>query len=139
MDPKSFSGAKATLIIVSLLLGILTWSAGAFDILKERELVTIGGGCTSDTRQVEKLSNTLKFKPKGALRAIPFAIFVSFFYPIIAAWMIKLCGGLKVWAYRGKAEQWDDELKLLLGAFWPLTLVSCIIVYSFLGIIHRVF
>jgi len=139
MDPKKCTGAKTTLIVASLLLGILTWFVGAFDIVKEKKMVPVGGGCRYNARQVEKLKNTLKFKPNGALKSIPLGFLVAFLYPIIAAWIIKFCEVLKVWAYRGECEKWDEETKLILAAFCPLTLVSCIIIYSFLATIHRVF
>jgi hypothetical protein len=80
-----------------------------------------------------------RFKSVDSIKSILIGLIVSILYPIIAAGVIGLCEAMKNWAYCGKIKRWTQAKRLSLGALWPITLVFCIIVYSFLGIINRVF
>ena len=139
MDPKTHSAAKGFLIFISLLVGLLAWSILAFDITEQTKRVTIGGGCAGEKQEVEKVTHRPEFNLKGSLIGVPIGLFVAFLYPVIAALIIRLCEEMKSWAYCGQVEEWDRDFQLFLGAFWPLTLICCIIVCLFLGIIHRIF
>ena len=64
---------------------------------------------------------------------------VSLVYTVVAGMVVSLCEGMKSIAYRGQSERWSDGSRIVLGAVWPLTLVCCTIVYTFLAVIHRLF
>ena len=71
-----------------------------------------------------------------------FGLGISLFYVFIAAKAMRFCVWLRQWAHVGSTEspfQWDDDQLVLFGAIWPLTLVFCLIVYVFLGVLHRAF
>jgi hypothetical protein len=53
---------------------------------------------------------------------------------------VPACEDLKRWAYLGEPIiYWTRTERAVFGAFWPLTLPCCLIVYVFLGIINRIY
>ncbi len=66
-------------------------------------------------------------------------IATSLLYPVLGAFAIKLCEGVRSWAYKATIQNWSDQQRLLFGAFWPVTVLFSLIVYMYLGIIHRLF
>ena len=66
-------------------------------------------------------------------------ILASLAYPFVGAFVIWLCERLKSWAYMNQCEKWEQEVRLAMAGVWPFTLIGCLIIYIFLGIIHRIF
>lgn len=66
-------------------------------------------------------------------------IIVSIAYPFVAAFAVYLCSGYRNWAYFDQVEPWENSLKITLGAFWPILLIWSAIIYTFLGIVNRLF
>jgi hypothetical protein len=64
---------------------------------------------------------------------------VSLAHPFIGAFVVALCEDLKQWAYVDKAERWPRDQTAYLAAAWPLTLIGCLVLYIYLGIIHRIY
>jgi len=116
-NPHGHGGEKALLIIVSLLLGLTAGIWTAVDFTGVTPVIRAGG--------------------------IGLGIFctagVAFLYTILAGVIVSLCEGMKWIAYRGQPQRWSDGARIVLGAIWPLTLLCCIIVYTFLAVIHRLF
>lgn len=73
------------------------------------------------------------------LYKIGFSILSSFAYPIVGAIVIRFCEFLRLWATKGEYYKWEGDLRLFFGALWPITLTFSLIIYSFLGIINRIF
>ena len=64
---------------------------------------------------------------------------VSLGYPVTGAFVIMLCSIYRKKATFGNSEPWKKELKIGLGAIWPLTLIWSLIVYTYLLLINMVF
>ena|SRR5947209_6898270 len=64
---------------------------------------------------------------------------VGLLYPIAGAGIVFLCEELRDWAYEYECKDWSREVKIFYGAIWPVVLPVCIILYVFLGIIHRLY
>jgi hypothetical protein len=60
-------------------------------------------------------------------------------YPIMGAIVISWCQALRNWAHEYDVEEWTKKDKIWLGAVWPISIVCCLIIYIFLGIINRMF
>jgi len=60
-------------------------------------------------------------------------------YPVAGAAVVRLCEGLRLWAYQGDIQGWSQRQKITLGALWPVTLITSLTTYVFLGVIHRAF
>ena len=60
-------------------------------------------------------------------------------YPVVGAAVVRFCEGLRLWAYQNDIERWSKRQKITLGALWPVTLITSLTTYVFLGVIHRAF
>ena len=62
-------------------------------------------------------------------------------YVLLGAVTAKLCAALRSWAYAHDPEESiaDENWAVIMGSFWPITLPVCLILYVFLGLIHRLF
>jgi|SRR5271157_553008 len=116
-NPKEHGGEKAFLIMMSLAVGVSVGIWRAFDFRGERP-VLVDGGMWS-----------------GML----WTAIIALVYTVAAGMVVSLCEGMKWIAYRGQPARWSDSSRIVLGALWPLTLVCCTIVYTFLAVIHRLF
>jgi hypothetical protein len=67
------------------------------------------------------------------------SLLAAFAYPFIGAFTVRFCELLRSWGTKGKYSKWDEGERLFLGAVWPITLAVSLIVYSFLGLINRLF
>jgi hypothetical protein len=76
---------------------------------------------------------------QAALLFFPVWIVVSLAYPFIGAVIIPVCDDFRLWAHQGKAERWTRDDVAGLAAFWPIVLVGCLIYYTFLGIVNRLY
>jgi len=72
---------------------------------------------------------------KGPLIGLVCSVLYTFF----AAIAVKICILLRDWAYFKKNTKLDNDIKILMGTFWPIILIGCVIIYLFLGIINRLF
>jgi len=68
-----------------------------------------------------------------------FGLGAGLLYPVVGAVVVRLCEGLKLWAYQGDIERWSKRQKITLGALWPVTLITSLTTYVFMGVIHRAF
>ena len=75
----------------------------------------------------------------GWIISIFLMLLTMFAYPVVGAIIISLCDDLRQWAYLYQAEEWRESDRLFAGAFWPLMLIYSLIVYTFMGIVHRSF
>lgn len=66
-----------------------------------------------------------------------FGIAAALLYACTGMLVVRLYERLRSWAYRGEAQFLSDKQKLRLAAFWPITLVTYVFVYLFLGVINR--
>jgi hypothetical protein len=73
------------------------------------------------------------------LTKIGIAFLISIIYTFTAAHVIHFCECLKRWAFLDDVENWDYDRRLILGSVWSFTLIICIILYIFIGIINRSF
>ena len=121
--------AKALLIFIALCAGFGATAYVSYQTL----LVDIVD--SSGTRQ---LPNTT-FHWLLFVKLIPLSIAIAVGYTLISAWLMAGCEHMKQWAYLGAAEPWDTGTRLFLASFFPITVVCCLILYIFLGIIHRAF
>ncbi len=72
--------------------------------------------------------------------AIPCAVVASFLYVLAAAAAANAVIELRSWAYCGNVTRpSDDEIILVIGAFWPFALFFGGLVYVFIGTINRIF
>lgn len=77
---------------------------------------------------------------KKSIKIVIFlSIISSLAYPIIGAVVVKNCEWLRQWAYKGQIENWSDGERLVIGAFWPISIFWCLFIYIFLAIIHRTY
>jgi hypothetical protein len=116
-NPQQHGGEKALLIMASLAVGAGFGCWKAFDF-RGPNPVLIDGGIWS---------------------GLFWTAVVSLVYTVAAGMVVSLCEGMKWIAYRGQPARWSDASRIILGAVWPLTLVCCVIVYTFLAVIHRLF
>jgi hypothetical protein len=63
----------------------------------------------------------------------------SLLYALSGVLVVRLYERMRSWAYRGDARPLTGKEKLRLAAFWPITLLTSLVVYLFLGIINRTF
>ncbi len=63
----------------------------------------------------------------------------SLLYALTGAAVVALCVKLRDWAYQGKTAPLTIREKLRLAAFWPITLITSLVNYFFLGVINRFF
>ena len=68
-----------------------------------------------------------------------FGLGAGLLYPVVGAAVVRLCEGLRLWAYQGDIERWSKRQKITLGALWPVTLITSLATYVFMGVIHRAF
>jgi uncharacterized MnhB-related membrane protein len=68
-----------------------------------------------------------------------FGLGAGLLYPVVGAAVVRLCEGLRFWAYQGDIERWSKRQKITLGALWPVTLITALMAYVFLGVIYRAF
>jgi hypothetical protein len=73
------------------------------------------------------------------LLALPIFIIASFAYPFIGAFVVPVCEELRLWAHEDEVKPWTRDERAIFGAGWPLTLLVCLILYTFLGIINRIY
>jgi len=66
-------------------------------------------------------------------------VFAAFCYPVAAAYLVRSSEELAKWAYQERYEPWSEDVRLMLGCIWPVSLVGSVLVFLFLGIINRVF
>jgi sterol desaturase/sphingolipid hydroxylase (fatty acid hydroxylase superfamily) len=118
--------AKAMIILISIILGIVVFFLTTLSFTEAQ-----GYGYSS--------SKKLTFDTENLFTAIALMLIVWVVYPLVAAVVISICEALRLWAYKGKIEQWDQGTRLRLGAVWPLTFICSLIVYLFLGLINRIF
>jgi len=71
--------------------------------------------------------------------SILLGIAIALVYPFMGAVVVWLCEILKSWAYRRQCNKWGQDERLLFAAVWPIALIVCVIMYIFVGIIHRLF
>lgn len=71
--------------------------------------------------------------------SILFGVGVSLGYTFLAAFAVRICEALRDWAYVNEIDSWSQEERVWAGALWPISLLCCLVLYIFLGIIHRVF
>jgi hypothetical protein len=116
-NPQQHGGEKALLIIVSLAVGAGVGSLRAFDFRGSSPVLVDG----------------------AIWPGVFCAAVVSLVYTVAAGMVVSLCEGMKWIAYRGQPVRWSDGARIILGAMWPLTLICCTIVYTFLAVIHRLF
>jgi len=136
------NGAKATMVICSLLAGAAVFFLLCFEHVPVQKTRTVSTGLFSPDRQETYMDMGWKMKdvPLGVLLvggAIAFG--AALIYPIVGAVAVFLTESLRRWAYVGKATQLEAEERLIMGALWLVTLVVSLLIYPFLGIIHRVF
>lgn len=116
MKSDEYVGLKATMVILSLLVGI-----GVFSILLGK-----------DHRGEANFEN-FTFTKLGI------SICIMFAYPLVGAVAIRLCELLRMWGTKGAHYKWNDEERLFYGAFWPVTTTVSLVIYPFLGIMHRLY
>jgi hypothetical protein len=122
-----FDLAKVLMIVAALAAGGLLFRALAF------ETVQVGSYGPKELRPQELPCITFII-----LFAISLA--AAFAYPFVGAVVVTGAAALRSWAWRHEEPpKWDRTARLFLGAFWPLTLAASIIIYIFLGVIHRIF
>jgi hypothetical protein len=68
-----------------------------------------------------------------------FGLGAGLLYPVVGAAVVRFCEGLRLWAYQGDIERWSKRQRITLGALWPVTLITSLTTYVFLGVIHRAF
>jgi len=68
-----------------------------------------------------------------------FGLGAGLLYPVAGAAVVRLCEALRLWAYQGDIERWSKRQKITLGALWPVTLITSLTTYVFMGVIHRAF
>lgn len=66
-------------------------------------------------------------------------LFAAIAYAVIGGLVVRLYVALRAWAYRGDVIELSSKEKLRLATFWPITLMTSIVVFLFLGIINRIF
>jgi hypothetical protein len=74
----------------------------------------------------------------GVFCAIIAGLAIGLTYPLFGAIFIPACEQLRQWAYPEETlEAWSRNERIWLGAFWPVTTLCLLVVYLFLGMIHR--
>lgn len=63
----------------------------------------------------------------------------SLLYALSGVLVVRLYSQLRSWAHRGDVRPLTGREKLRLAAFWPITLLTSLFVYLFLGMINRTF
>jgi hypothetical protein len=71
--------------------------------------------------------------------ALIVSLVAAFLYPLVGALAVRVCAALHGWAWIDSAPEWPRSVKLVIGAFWPITLIASTIIYIFLGVIHRIY
>jgi hypothetical protein len=66
-------------------------------------------------------------------------IIASIAYPFIGALVVPICEEFKRWAYIDEAKQWTRNERAFYGSVWPFTLIVCGILYTYTGIINRIY
>ncbi len=123
--------AKALLVVMAILIGCI-FGASCFNSLEENY--------KAEYQEFQKHPFTADPPEKYSIGiVIGFGFITSFLYTLLAAVIIRFCQGLRLWAHRGQIQAWDYNTRLLLAALWPFTLIISLIVYTFLGLIHRLF
>ena len=97
-----------------------------------------GGFWLLEPRSISRVQNRSLLMAGSGLECSRTAL-VSLVYTVAAGMVVSLCEGMKWIAYRGQPARWSDSSRIILGAVWPLTLMCCAIVYTFLAVIHRLF
>ncbi len=123
MNPDGNNGAKALMVGISLAAGAIVFFLLTFKSVPRGEF--LGSEC--------RFQSNLVFTGSCAACACAFA------YPFVGAIVIVACSRLRSWANMGHVQTWDDGDRLVRGAFWPATLLISLVLYPFLGVIHRVF
>jgi hypothetical protein len=70
--------------------------------------------------------------------SIASGIVFSLLYPFIAALAVNLSEAALDWAFHTRTS-WHAGTAAFFGAVWPLTLITCIIISIFFGIVNRLF
>jgi hypothetical protein len=115
-NPQGHGGEKAFLIIVSLSIGLVIGVQVAVDFRGGNPVLREG----------------------RLMAGIFWTALIALVYTVTAGF-VSLCEGMKWIAYRGQSQRWGDGVRIVLGALWPLTFVCCLITYTFLAVIHRLF
>ena len=140
MDTREFATAKAILVLVSLLAGGAVFAGLTYELKSVTVRRDVSGFLERERYEdVEVVRPRPRQDPLSITGRVALAVATALLYPVVASVVLAFCAWLRKWAYRMQVEPWDDEERLMFGAVWPLTLVACIIVFVFVGIIHRVF
>src|SRR6185503_5512980 len=71
--------------------------------------------------------------------AVILSLIVSLLYACLGALFVFLCESFRNFAHKNKIKHSSRIDRIVLASFWPLTLPWCLILYSFLAIIDRIF
>ncbi len=74
----------------------------------------------------------------GLFLSIGSGVVFSLLYPFIAALAVNLSEAALDWAFHTRMS-WHAGTAAFFGAVWPLTLITCIIISIFFGIVNRLF
>ena len=79
--------------------------------------------------------------PSTDLRvAVGVSVAIFLLWPICGVLTLLFCEALRDWAYKGQRYSlFDRGMRLVLAAFWPLTMMFSAVVYPSIGMIHRLF
>lgn len=80
-----------------------------------------------------------EFSGARLLIGLVLGLAAALLYALTGAMVVALCVRLRDWAYQGKSAPLTVREKLRLAAFWPITLVTSLVNYFFLGVINRFF
>lgn len=125
MKEPDYYGSKALLIAAAITLGLVVFDRTSF------EVVDPGGFLRSATYKIRE-----GWEIKGPLLGLACALL----YPVFAAVAVSIVLAVRNWAsLDGTTSPLNRGDKLILGAAWPFSLVAGVIVYTYLGLINRLF
>ncbi len=140
MNTREFVFEKTILILISLLAAAAMFAYLTFEaktVSVRRDVSRLFQSPEYQEVEVNRLES--REEPLPIPGRVLLTVLTAIGYPVVASVVVAFCARLRRWAYRTSEDAWDDKARLEYGAIWPVTLVACLIVYVFLGIIHRVF
>lgn len=106
----------------------------------EKVLLTVASLCFGMFSFIVYLSgNEVRLTVPNILIGAVVGLSAAFLYALCGVLVVRLYERLRLWANRGETRPLTGKEKLRLAAFWPITIMTSLFVYLFIGIINRLF